>query len=68
MKLLIHSQTSAVALLATTVIILVFKHQNNARVSAETVRHESIYIILFLARDNKSINDDKNDDLYTSSR
>ena len=43
------------------------KHQNNTRVSAETVRHESTYIILFLTRHNKSINDDKNDDLYTSS-
>ena len=43
------------------------KHQNNTRVSAETVRHESTNIILFLARHNKSINDDKNDDLYASS-
>ena len=43
------------------------KHQNNTRVSAETVRHESTYIILFLTRHNKSINDDKNDNLYTSS-
>ena len=43
------------------------KHQNNTRVSAETVRHESTYIILFLTRLNESINDDKNNDLYTSS-
>ena len=34
-------------------------HKNNTRVSAETVRHESTYIILFLARQNGSINDDK---------
>ena len=45
------------------------KHQNNTWVSAETVRHESTctYIIWFLTRRNESINDDKNDDLYTSS-
>ena len=43
------------------------KYQNNTRVSAETVCHESTYIILFLTRHNESINDDKNDDLYTSS-
>ena len=43
------------------------KHQNNTRVSAETVRHESTYIILFLTRHNESINDDRNDDVYTSS-
>ena len=42
------------------------KHQNNTRVRAETVRHESTYI-LFLTRHSKSVNDDKNDDLYTSS-
>ena len=42
------------------------KYQNNTRVSTETVRHESKYIILFLTRHNESIND-KNDDLYTSS-
>ena len=35
------------------------KHQNNTRVSAETVRHESTYIILFLTRHNGSINVDK---------
>ena len=29
--------------------------------------HESTYIILFLARHNEFINDDKNDNLYTSS-
>ena len=43
------------------------KHQINTRVSAETVRHESTYIILFLTRHNESINDDKCDDFYTSS-
>ena len=42
-------------------------HQNNTRVSAETVRHESTYIILFLTRHNEFINDGKNVDLYTSS-
>ena len=44
------------------------KHHNNTRVSAETVRHESTYIILFLTRHNESINDDKNDDPYTLSK
>ena len=34
-------------------------HQNNTRVSAETVRHECIYIILFLTRHKESMNDDK---------
>ena len=43
------------------------KYQNNTRVSAETVRHESTYIILFLTRHNESINDYKNEELYTSS-
>ena len=33
-----------------------FKFQNNTRQSAETVRHESTYIILFLTRHNESIN------------
>ena len=42
------------------------KYQNNTRVGAETVRHESTYIILFLTRHNGSIIDDKNNDLYTS--
>ena len=32
------------------------KYQNNTRVSAETVRHESTYIIVFLTRHNESIN------------
>ena len=43
------------------------KHQNKTRVSAAIVRHESTYIILFLAQHNESINDGKNDDFYTSS-
>ena len=43
------------------------KYKNNTRVSAETVRHESAYIILFLIWHNESINDDKKDDPYTSS-
>ena len=43
------------------------KHQNDPLVSAETVRHESTYIILFLTPYNNPINDDKSDDLYTSS-
>ena len=34
--------------------------------SAEAVRHESTYIILFLTRHNDSINVDKNDDIYTT--
>ena len=34
---------------------------------AETVRHEITYIILFLTRHNESINDDTNNDFYTSS-
>ena len=41
------------------------KYQNNTRVSAETVRHESAYIILFLTRHNESIKDYKNDELHT---
>ena len=45
---------------------LLNKHQNNTRVSAEAVRHESTYIILFLTLHKESTNDDKNDDLYTS--
>ena len=32
--------------------------KKHTRVSAETVRHESTYIILFLTRYNKSIDDD----------
>ena len=36
--------------------------------SAETVRPEITYIILFLTRYNESINTDKNDNLYTSSQ
>ena len=43
------------------------KHKNNTQVKAETVHHESTYIILFLTRHTESINDDKNDGLYTSS-
>ena len=42
------------------------KHQNNTRVSALTVCHESTYI-LFLTRHNEPINDDKNEDLHTPS-
>ena len=34
------------------------ENQNNTRVSAETVRHESTYIILFLTGHNEAINDD----------
>ena len=44
-------------------VILVFI----SRVSAETVGHESTYIISFLTQYNEPTNDDKNDDLYTSS-
>ena len=43
------------------------KHQDNTWVSAETVRHKSTYISLFLTWHNESINDDKNNDLYTLS-
>ena len=43
------------------------KHQNDIQASAETARHESTYIILFLIRHNESINGYKNVDLYTSS-
>ena len=35
------------------------KHQNNTRMSAETVRRESVCIILFHTRHNGSINEDK---------
>ena len=41
------------------------KYQNNTPVSAEMVRHKSTYIILFLTRHNESINDYKNNELYT---
>ena len=41
--------------------------KNNTLVSAETVRYESTYVILFLTWHNESINDYKTDDLYTSS-
>ena len=44
---------------------VIYKYQNNTRVSAETVHHESTYIILFLTRHTESIND-KNDDLSAS--
>ena len=44
-----------------------YKHQNKPWVSAETIRHESTYIILFLTRHNESMNDDINDGDYTSS-
>ena len=43
------------------------KHQNITQVSAEAVRHESAYIILFPTRHDESTNDDKNNDLYASS-
>ena len=43
------------------------KHKNNTRVSTETVRHESTYIISFLTWHRESINDDKNEDLYIKS-
>ena len=43
------------------------KHRNNTRVSAQTVCHKTTYIILFLTRHNKPINDDKNDNLHTPS-
>ena len=43
------------------------KHKNNTRVSALTVPHKSTYIILFLTRQNESINDAKYEDLHTSS-
>ena len=44
-------------------VVYLNKLQNNTGVSTETVRHESTYIILFLTWHNKSINDDKNNDL-----
>ena len=44
------------------------KYQNKTRMSAETVRHESTYIISFLTRHNESINYDKKDDIYALSR
>ena len=43
------------------------EYQKKTRVSPETVRQNSTYIILFLTRHNESINDYKNDELYTSS-
>ena len=43
------------------------KYQNNTQVSTETVHHESTYIISFLTQHYESINDHKNDELYTLS-
>ena len=48
-------------------IMMINKHQNNTRVGTDTVRQESTYITSFLTRHNESINDDKSNDLYTSS-
>ena len=42
-------------------------HQNNTRVSANSVNHGRTYIVIFLIRHDESIDDDRNDDLYTSS-
>ena len=42
------------------------KHQNDTRVNTETFCYESTYITLSITWQNESINDDKNDDLYTS--
>ena len=44
-----------------------YKHQNNTRVSALKVRHESTYITLFLTRYNESINHVNDNDLHTLS-
>ena len=41
------------------------KHQNNTRVSAETFRQESTYIMLILTRHNESINDDIKTTIFT---
>ena len=43
------------------------EYQNNTRVITEKGCHESTYIIVFLTWHTESINDDKNDDFYTSS-
>ena len=43
------------------------KHQNNSRASAQTVRHKSTYVVLFLTWKKESINDAKNEDLHVSS-
>ena len=40
---------------------------SDERVSIEIVHHKCAIIILFLARHNESMNDDKNNDLYASS-
>ena len=39
--------------------------ETKTKITLETVRHESTQIILFLTRNNESINDDENDNLYT---
>ena len=44
------------------------KHKKNTRGSTETFHHETTYIKSFLTWHNKSINEDKNDDLCTSSQ
>ena len=43
------------------------EHQNNTWVCTKTVCQESTYITLFLTRHNESINEDKSDDIHTSS-
>ena len=40
-------------------VFIINKYQNNTRVGAKTVRHESTDIIFFLTRHYESINDDK---------
>ena len=60
---------------AQEMVILVFvsrnnsgnKHQKYTWASAEKVRHETTYIILFLTRHNESMNDDITGDDYASS-
>ena len=63
----VHKWRTVSALTRGSFWCLLDKHQNNTRVGAETVRHESTYTVLFLTRHNESINDDENDDFYISS-
>ena len=46
------------ALMRVIFVFIKNKHKNNTGVSTEIVRHESTNIILFLTRNNESINDD----------
>ena len=51
--------TNCISAHERVILVFISRHQNNTRVSAETVRRKSTYIVLFLTRHNESINNDK---------